>query len=83
MWPFKKREVGPEDWLSPEQARAVVKIFYADHDANCWYACARLPNGDGVRVAASSPEEAMSLAAALASEVRSKSGRVIAVEAGP
>jgi len=83
MWPFRKREVVPEDWLSRDQARVVVKIFYADHDANCWYACARLPNGDGVRVAASSKEEAMGLAASLASEVRSKSGRVIAIEEGP
>jgi hypothetical protein len=83
MWPFSKTEEPPREWLTPEQAKAVTRIFYADHDANCWYACALLPSREGVRLAVSSEAEAIETATALAQEVLAKSGRTLAVEAGP
>lgn len=71
------------DWLTPEQAKVVTRIFYADHHANCWYACALLPSCEGVRLAVSSEAEAIEAAAALGQEVFAKAGRTLAVEAGP
>ena len=75
MWPFSKTKGPPKDWLTESQAKEVARIFYRDHDANCWYACAMLARGDGVRIAAPSRAEAIELANALADEVFLKSGR--------
>ena len=84
MWPFSKNQPKkPEEWLTLEQAGEVTKIFYADHDANCWYACALLPNHEGVRIAAASQQEATELASALAQEVFAKTGRRFTVQEGP
>lgn len=83
MWPFSKPKAKADGWLTPEQARAVTQVFYAEHDANCWYACARLPGGEGVRIATSSKEEAIELAGALVSEIAAKSGRSLAAGEGP
>ena len=69
MWPFTKSKECPKSWLTESQAREVVRIFYRDHDSNCWYACARLPAQDDLRIAASSKEEARKLADALAEEI--------------
>lgn len=62
MWPFSKTEEPPKSWLTPEQANVVTKIFYADHDTNCWYACALLPSREGIRLAVSSEAEAIEVA---------------------
>ena len=85
MWPFSrtaKVPPRPKTWLTPEQAREVRKIFYADHDANCWYACARL-DADGIRLAVSSKEEAIAAARELSEEVFALTGRRLPVEEGP
>ncbi len=78
MWPFSKRQARPPGWLTDAQARDVVRIYYRDHDANCWYACALLASGEGVRIAASS--EAMTTAHSLREEVALKSGRTLPVQ---
>ena len=83
MWPFSKPESKTKEWLALKQAREVTRIFYADHDSNCWYACALLAGHDGVRIATSSKEEAIELASTLAGEVLAKTGKRISIAEGP
>jgi hypothetical protein len=75
MWPFSKSETRPEGWLTVSQARKVTKVFYRDHDVNCWYACAQWPNDDGIRIATASKADALRIANDLVAEVFLKSGR--------
>lgn len=82
MWPFSKAKARPKGRLTDDQAKAVTRIFYRDHEVTCWYACARLSAGDDVRIAAASKAEAIALADVLAREVLQKSGRILLAQNG-
>jgi hypothetical protein len=82
MWPFSNSNERCGNWLSAAQARQAVKIYYADLDEGCWFAAVFISDDDIIRFPASSKEEAIETAQALAAEVFAKTGRSLPIKEG-
>jgi hypothetical protein len=79
MWRFGKPGEHRSQLPSDAQVGAVVDIVVGERDLGCWFASARLSDGNAVRLAASSREEAQQCAEAFAAEVRQRCGKTMAV----
>lgn len=82
MWPFSHRVGRPGHRLSPAQAQRALRIYYADVDEGCWFAAVFFSEDDIFRLSASSKEDAIRTAEALAAEVFAKTGRKLPVHEG-
>lgn len=66
--------------LSDAELAAVNEIFYADHDANCWFVGIVSAKADAKNIAVESRQAAIALAREIAAGVKRTSQRTVEVK---
>ena len=74
--------IGGREFLSDAQLATVVDIYYADHDANCWYVGVKFEKEETLRVAVDGEAAALDLARTIAADVEKFNHRTVPVRLG-